>query len=85
MYLAVIKVEPCDDDTQRVQFSNAEFGLLDAKPRLGFGVFRKLRDETEFRKARVSFDTVTWHHGIDLDPDFVYRHCIKRGTDPVSR
>lgn len=45
------------------------------KPFLDFGVFRNLKDETAFGQVRVSFDTIEWPGGIDLDPEFVYRHC----------
>ena len=30
-----------------------------------------------FLKVRVSFDTIEWENGIDLDPQFVYEKCVK--------
>jgi len=45
------------------------------RPFLDFGVFRNLKDEAIFRQVSVSFDTIEWPGGIDLDPEFVYRRC----------
>ena len=42
------------------------------KPYLDFGVFRQLREPGVFNQVRVSFDTIEWDPGIDLDPEFVY-------------
>jgi hypothetical protein len=71
---AVIRVEANEDFTLTVGFSTGENGTLDMKPYLDFGLFQVLRDPHIFRTARVAFDTVAWDGGIDLDPDFVYRH-----------
>ena len=45
------------------------------KPFLDFGVFQDLKDQTIFQQVRISFDTIEWPGGIDLDPEFVYQHC----------
>lgn len=42
---------------------------------LDFGVFKRLKDYNAFKKVRVSFDTIEWESGIDLDPEFVYEEC----------
>ena len=77
MYPSVAKVEPSTDHVLLVDFSNGERGVLDMKPFLDFGVFTRLRDECVFKRVRVSFDTVEWDIGIDLDPEFVYEKCEK--------
>jgi hypothetical protein len=46
-----------------MELSDGESGLLDVKPVLVFGVFKKLRDPSEFGKVRVSLDMVAWDHG----------------------
>jgi hypothetical protein len=33
------------------------------------------RHPAVFEQARVSFDTVEWPCGVDLDPAFVYAKC----------
>ena len=77
MYPAVIKVEPQADYRIYVEFDNDERGTLDMGPYLDFGVFKKIRDPALFFSVRVSFDTVEWGDGIDLDPQFVYEKCVK--------
>ena len=77
MHPSVTKVLPQDDFTLVITFENNEEGVLDMRPHLGFGVFRKIADLKQFKTARVSFDTIEWDHGVDLDPDFVYEHCRK--------
>jgi len=55
-----------------LHFDNGETGVLDIKPYLDFGVFARLRDPQAFAQVAVSFDTVGWPCGVDLDPAFVY-------------
>lgn len=77
MYPSVIKVTPEKEYLLTIEFDNGESGILDMKPYLDFGVFQKLNDIHRFNRARVSFDTVEWDNGIDLDPEFVYANCRK--------
>lgn len=72
MYPSVKKVVPKDNYLLLIVFDSGESGTLDMKPFLEFGIFRKLRDPAAFERVRVSFDTVEWDLGIDLDPEFVY-------------
>ena len=78
---AVATVLPSQDFSLAITFDNGEEGVLDMKPHLGFGVFRKIANYEEFRKVRVSYDTVEWDCGVDFDPEFVYRHC--KGKSPA--
>lgn len=75
MYPAVSKVVPNEDFTLAITFDNGEKGSLDMKPYLDFGVFQKIRDYEHFQRVRVSFDTIEWDRGVDLDPEFVYAKC----------
>ena len=72
---AVISVECEDDYVLSVSLDTGEHGLLDMKPYLSFGVFRKIKDPDMFRTVRVSFDAIAWESGADLDPEFVYEKC----------
>lgn len=72
MYPSMKKVTPKDDYLLSIDFDNGEIGLLDMKPYLDFGVFKRLKDHNLFNSVRVSFDTLEWDSGIDLDPEFVY-------------
>ena len=78
MYQSVIKVTAGKNYQIYVEFDNDENGILDMEPYLNFGVFNKIKDAFVFNTVRVSFDTVEWPNGIDLDPKFVYEKCIKK-------
>lgn len=75
MYPAVVSVACKENYTLSVAFENGERGLLDMKPYLDFGVFRKIKDPEIFETVHVSFDTIAWKSGADLDPEFVYDKC----------
>ena len=75
MYPSVKAVTPLADFTLSVVFENGQIGILDIKPMLNFGVFQKIKEYESFRRVRVSFDTVEWDCGVDLDPEFVYSKC----------
>ena len=84
MHPAVVNVVPRDNYQIYIEFDNDECGILNMEPYLDFGIFRKIKDQSLFAKVRVSFDTIEWENGIDLDPQFVYDKCIKgkRVTKP---
>ncbi|MBN2292929.1 MAG: DUF2442 domain-containing protein [Pirellulales bacterium] len=75
MYPSVSKVVPSEDFTLSIVFDNGEEGILDMKPHLNFGVFQKIREYEQFKRVRISFDTIEWETGADLDPEFVYTKC----------
>lgn len=77
MYPSVIKVVAKDNYQVYVEFDNDECGILNMEPYLNFGIFNKIKDLNLFLKARISFDTIEWGDGIDLDPQFVYEKCVK--------
>ena len=78
MYPAVKSVIPNDDYTLSITFSNSESGTLDMKPYLDFGLFKRIKNCTHFKRVQVAFDTVEWPSaGIDLDPEFVYQKTKK--------
>ena len=82
MHPAVISVECEDNYILSVSFDNGENGLLDMRPYLDFGIFRKIKDPDIFKTAHVSFDTIAWESGADIDPEFVYEKCrlTQQGT-----
>ena len=75
MYPSVMGVVPQDDFSLAIEFDNGESGVLDMKPFLDFGIFQRIRTYEQFKRVRVSFDTIEWDSGIDLDPEFVYAKC----------
>ena len=75
MYPSIVKVTPGKNYVLSILFDNGESGTLDMKKFLDFGVFKRLKDHNAFKKVRVSFDTIEWESGVDLDPEFVYEEC----------
>lgn len=84
MYPSVKSVSPAENYLLSIVFDNGETGVLDMKPYLGFGVFQKLKDPNVFNRVKVSFDTIEWISGIDLDPEFVYSKAQHSITQPVT-
>lgn len=77
MHPSVKTVVPRNDYTLDITFDNGEYGKLDMKPYLDFGIFNRIRDYKSFEKVTVAFDTIEWESGADLDPEFVYDKCQK--------
>ena len=75
MYPSVKEVIPGEDYILSVVFDNGEKGILDMKPILDFGVFQQIKNYEAFKQVRVSFDTIEWECGVDLDPEYVYEKC----------
>ncbi len=75
MHPAVVSAECKEDYILSIVFDNGECGLLDMKPYLNHGVFKKIQDPKVFETVYVSFDTIAWKSGADLDPEFVYEKC----------
>ncbi len=73
MYSAICEVTPLKDFSLRIVFDTGEIKILDMKPYLNFGVFKKISTYENFTNVRVAFDTIEWGGGVDLDPEFVYQ------------
>jgi hypothetical protein len=73
MYPSVKNVTPCENYLLSIDFENGEKGVLDMRPYLDFGVFQRLKERRAFNQVHVSFDTIEWEAGVDLDPEFVYQ------------
>ena len=86
MWPGVKSVECKTDYILSVVFDNGEKGLLDMKPYLNFGIFKKIQDPRIFGTAHVSFDTIAWSSGADLAPEFVYDKCrrVKQASSQVT-
>jgi len=76
MYPSVKTVVPGDNYVLSILFDNGENGILDMKPILDFGIFQRIKDHDAFKRVQVSFDTIEWDCGVDLDPEYVYARCI---------
>jgi len=72
MYLSVNKVKALKNYQLELTFENNEIKIFDTKPYLDTGLFRRLKDENFFKQVKVSFDTIEWPNGIDMDPEVLY-------------
>jgi hypothetical protein len=76
MYVSVHNVKPLADYKLELTFENHEVKVFDVKPYLNTGLFQTLKDEKKFRSVKISFDTIEWSNGIDLDPEILYEKSI---------
>ncbi len=72
MYNGIVDVQATDDYTLILTFENQERRRFNMAPYLHVGRFSELRDVAVFKKVSVSFDTVEWENGLDIDPEFLY-------------
>jgi hypothetical protein len=73
MYLAVTDVKALDDYQLLLKFENNEEKIFDVTPYLEIGKFKELKDKALFKTVRVSFDSIEWDNGLDLDPELLYQ------------
>jgi len=72
MYREVKNVRPTDNHELILDFDNEEKRVFDVKPILSYGRFSELEDLAAFKRVHISFDTVEWENGLDLDPEYLY-------------
>jgi len=72
MYLSVKKVKPLNNYKLELTFENKEKKIFDVKPYLNIGLFKTLKDENIFNLVKVSYDSIEWPNGVDLDPEVLY-------------
>jgi len=46
------------------------------KPYLSLGIFKALQEPSVFNTAHLSFDTVAWNNGADIDPETLYADSV---------
>ena len=82
MYLSVNNVKALDDYKLELTFENKEKKIFDVKPYLDTGLFSILKDKKIFKMVKISYDTIEWPYGIDLDPEVLYEKSkiIKKET-----
>lgn len=76
MYLEVKDVKAIDDYKLILTFENNEIRLFDMKPYLDLGIFKNLKDKSLFNTVKVSFDTIEWSNGADIDPETLYEDSL---------
>ncbi|MBP8849185.1 MAG: DUF2442 domain-containing protein [Breznakibacter sp.] len=41
------------------------------------GIFQELKDKAEFKKVKVSFDSIEWENEADFDPEVLYQNSTQ--------
>ena len=72
MYRGIKEVHATKDHKLVLCFDNNEHRLFDITPYLNIGRFVELKNMDIFKTVRVSFDTIEWENGLDIDPEFLY-------------
>lgn len=75
-YPGVKHVDTASDYRLILEFDNGEKKIFDVSPLLNIGRFQALTEIEVFEKVHVSFDTVEWENGLDLDPEYLYEQSI---------
>jgi len=75
-YPGVKHVETASDYRLVLEFDNGEKKVFDVTPLLAIGRFQTLTAIEVFEKVHVSFDTVEWDNGLDLDPEYLYEQSL---------
>jgi hypothetical protein len=83
MYVGVTDVRPLPEYKLLLTFENNEQRVFDVKPYLTTGLFAELKDLSIFSSVIVSFDSVEWPNGADVDPEVLYSESISTHIDPT--
>lgn len=72
-----VSVAVMADHMLRVRFANGELRDFDMKPLLARKCYHPLKNDILFQTARVSFGTVEWANGLDIDPEWLYEDSME--------
>jgi len=84
MYKGIINVKPLPDYKLLLTFDNNEIRKFDVSPYLNHGIFSELTDVSIFNSVHVSFDSIEWKNGADLDPETLYDESIPASTQFIA-
>jgi len=76
MYPSVISVKPLENYKLELKFDDSVTKIFDLTPYLEIGKFKELKDAKKFSQVLVSFDTIQWKNGLDLDPELLYEKSV---------
>ena len=77
MYLAVTDVRAIENYKIILVFEDKSIKLFDMNPYLEKGIFKELKDENLFKSVVVSFDSIKWLNGVDINPETLYEDSIQ--------
>lgn len=65
-------------------YENNEKRIFSMKPYLNLGQFAELNNETIFKTVKVSFDTIEWINGVDIDPEELYEKSKNLESESIA-
>ena len=68
----VKEVSANPDFTLKIEFTNNEIKVFDAKPYLEIGIFKELKEYNKFKNVKPFLGSIQWSGGQDLCPDTLY-------------
>lgn len=81
----VTKVTALSGHRVFVTFEDGRQGVYDMSPLLTSGVFRRLADDSLFRRVSVDYGTVVWPGGLDVAPETLWSDCVPAAMLPDGR
>lgn len=69
-------VTALDNYQVKLLFDNNEIRIFDFSPYINKNKFCELKNPSVFRSVKVSFDTIEFSNGLDIDPEFLYDKSI---------
>ena len=66
-------------------FENKEIKIFDVKPYLKKGLYKTIKDENLFKRVKISYDSIEWPNGIDIDPEILYEKSISKNDSEKSK
>ena len=61
-----------DDYRLILNYENGEIRVYDVSNLFDKGNYRSLKNMSIFKQVKITFDTVEWPNGLDIDPDDLY-------------
>ena len=55
-------------------YETNEKRIFNVEPYLHLGGFSDLKNESMFKTVKISFDTIEWSNGLDIDPEDLYKN-----------
>jgi len=74
--IRVDSVQPGEDYTLRLRFTNGEVRCFDMRPYLNLPVYRPLENPGFFALAHTDYGTVVWPDEIDIAPETLYAYSV---------
>jgi hypothetical protein len=80
----IIDAVPMADYDVLLTFDNNEKKVFNMKPYLDLGSFSELKNEAIFKTVKVSFDTIEWINGVDIDPEELYERSKNIEAESIA-